>query len=136
MNDIRVRTDDPPVSRVQRLPAAPQAQSGGDPRQGVAALDGVTGRGHRAGITSTVPGWITSGSAPMTGRLVSYSSCQPPRTSSAAAMPDSVSPGRTTYRAAAATGFAAAGACRGHVQGDLGSTTRHADARLGPGNGP
>ena len=45
----------------------------------------------------------------MTGRLVSYSACQPPRTSSAAAMPDSVSPGRTTYRAAAAAGFAAAG---------------------------
>jgi hypothetical protein len=45
----------------------------------------------------------------MTVRLVSYSACQPPRTSSAAAMPDSVSPGRTAYRAAAAAGFAAVG---------------------------
>src|SRR5580704_1565413 len=45
----------------------------------------------------------------MTRRLVSYSAGQPPRTSSAAAMPDRVSPGRTTYREAAAAGFAAVG---------------------------
>src|SRR5215469_8189812 len=45
----------------------------------------------------------------MTVLLASYSACQPPRTSSAAAMPDSVSPGRTAYRAAVVAGFAAVG---------------------------
>src|SRR3954463_5072703 len=47
-----------------------------------------------------MPGWMTSGSGPMTCRLAAYRAGQPPRTASAAAIPARVSPGCTTYRAA------------------------------------
>src|SRR5438067_1208868 len=40
---------------------------------------------------------MTSGSGPMRGRLAAYKAGQPPRTANRAAMPDNVSPGRTTY---------------------------------------
>src|SRR5579862_7355873 len=56
----------------------------------------------KPGSTSMVPGRIRPGSGPMTARLAAYSAGQPPGTPRAAAMPDSVSPGRTAYRAAAA----------------------------------
>src|SRR5205823_2932015 len=52
---------------------------------------------RRPGSTSTVPGRMTSGSGPMRGRLAAYRAGQPPRTANRAAMPDNVSPGRTTY---------------------------------------
>src|ERR1700747_1299023 len=47
-----------------------------------------------------MPGWMTFGSGPMTGRLAAYRAGQPPRTANRAAMPDNVSPGCTTYLAA------------------------------------
>ena len=59
------------------------------------------------GNTSMVPGRIRPGSGPMACLLAAYSAGQPPGTPRAAAMPDSVSPGRTTYRAAAPAGMAA-----------------------------
>ena len=43
---------------------------------------------------------MTSGSRPISDRLAAYRAAQPPRTDSRAAMPDNVSPGCTTYRAA------------------------------------
>ena len=46
---VRVRTDDPPVGRVQRRPAAAHGQHGGDARQGVTGRDRVAGRSHPAG---------------------------------------------------------------------------------------
>src|SRR5207248_1003265 len=52
---------------------------------------------RRPGSTRTVPGRMTSGSGPMRGRLAAYKAGQPPRTANRAAMPDNVSPGRTTY---------------------------------------
>ena len=48
------------------------------------------------GTARTVPGRMTSGSAPITRRLAAYSARQPPRTPRAAAMALRVSPGRTT----------------------------------------
>jgi hypothetical protein len=47
------------------------------------------------GTVSTVPGRIAPGSGPMTRRLAAYRAGQPPRTASAAAMPDNVSPAAT-----------------------------------------
>ena len=60
-------------------------------------------RARPPGSTSTVPGRMTSGSGPISGRLAAYNAAQPPRTASRAAMPDNVSPGCTTYRAAGLT---------------------------------
>ena len=42
---VRVRTDDPPVGRVQRRPAASHRQPGRDTRECVTGLDRVPGRG-------------------------------------------------------------------------------------------
>ena len=44
-----------------------------------------------------MPAWMMSGSGPMARRLAAYRAGQPPRTANSAAMPDSVSPLRTTY---------------------------------------
>ena len=51
---------------------------------------------RRPGSTSTTPGSMTSGSGPITRRFAAYNAGQPPRTASAAAIPDKVSPGCTT----------------------------------------
>src|ERR1700745_579834 len=56
------------------------------------------------GTASTVPGWMTSGSAPTRGRLAAYRAGQPPGTRRAAAIVDRVSPGRTRYLVAVAGG--------------------------------
>ena len=66
------------------------------------------------GSTRTVPGRMVSGSWPMACRLAAYSAGQPPGTPSAAATPDRVSPGRTTYLAAGLDA-ATAGAAIGNV---------------------
>ena len=50
----------------------------------------------RPGSARAVPGRIRSGSGPMICLLAAYSAGQPPRVPSAAAIPESVSPGRTT----------------------------------------
>src|SRR4029077_5110280 len=47
--------------------------------------------------TRAVRAWMMSGSGPMARRLAAYRAGQPPRTANRAAMPDSVSPLRTTY---------------------------------------
>ena len=45
---VRVRTDDPPVGRVQRRPAAAHGEHGGDARQRVTGRDRVADRSHPA----------------------------------------------------------------------------------------
>ena len=65
------------------------------------------------GSASTAPGSMTSGSGPMTCRFAAYSAGQPPRTPSAAAMPDRVSPGCTTYPAPGSAAAASTAAPRG-----------------------
>ena len=54
------------------------------------------GASRQPGNLRTVPGMMRPGSGPTAGRLAAKSARQPPRTPSAAAMPDSVSPGCTT----------------------------------------
>src|SRR5579859_5526353 len=49
------------------------------------------------GSTRMVPGCMSLGLGPMACRLAAYRAGQPPRTASAAAMRDRVSPGRTAY---------------------------------------
>ena len=136
MNDIRVRADDRPVSRVQRLPAAPHAQSGGDPRQGVARLDGVAGRGSPAGEHQHGPG-VDHVRIRADDRPVGLVQCLP----AAPHVQCGGDAGQCVTRPHDIPRGHRGGLCRrrgrrGHVQGDLGSTTRHADARLSSGNRP
>ncbi len=67
----------------------------GGPASGWAGPASEAGGAGGAGTASTVPGRITPGSGPMIWRLAAYKAGQPPRTASAAAMPDKVSPAAT-----------------------------------------
>ncbi len=58
-----------------------------------AAVDGVPAPSR----LSRCPGMMRSGSLPTTVRLAAYSRCQPPRTRSADAIPESESPRATVY---------------------------------------
>ena len=81
------------------------------------------------GSTSTVPACSRPGSRPRRGRLAAYSAGQPPGTANRAAMPDSVSPGCTAYRAAAG-GRAAATAAGLTALGGLTALVRTTSGEL------
>src|ERR1700722_884681 len=90
------------VPTVPRLAAYSAGQPPGGP-SAVAMPDRVSPAAtvYRAsaagpGSVRTVPGLMRPGSGPTAGRRAAYSAGQPPRTPSAAAMPDRVSPGCTT----------------------------------------
>src|SRR5258708_277803 len=90
------------------------SRGGGRPARVSPALPGWGAGGPGGpGTTKTVPGWMTSGSGPRARRLAAYRAGQPPRTAAAAAMPDSVSPGWTTYRAPRRGAAAGAGTAVG-----------------------
>src|ERR1700722_11906673 len=105
----RIRPGSGPITRrfaayrACQPPRTPSAAAMADKvSPGATAYLAVVGR---PGSVRIVPGRIRPGSGPMSRRLAAYSSCHPPRTLSAVAMPDRVSPGRTVQ---VATGWAAA----------------------------